>query len=118
MFEAQPALRKQIDSATVATDATIDPIELALIARDAVEDEKACLAIIAQIPAIKLLARGAYRVISGGRYGLELLGARGGHSSLVRNEKNRALWAHVTMAGLKARTQWYRREADRTFTAI
>lgn len=110
-------LRREVDNATTVTDAATDAQEIAIIARDAIGDESAYLAVIAQIPAIKL-GRTTYRVISGGRVGLELLGPRGGSSSLIRNEKNPELWAHVTMAGLKSRSQWYRRETNGTFTAI
>lgn len=118
MFAAQPETRKTIDAATTVVDATVDPIELAVIARDAVDDAETYTKIIAQIPPIKLLARTPYRVVSGGRCGLELLGARGGHSSLIRNEKNPALWAHVEMSGYRGRTTWYRRAADGTFEAL
>lgn len=114
---ANSSIRKSIDAATTVTDAQTDAIEIAKIARDAVANENTYTEIIAQIPAIKLL-RTTYRVVSGGDCGLELVGPRGGWSSLIRNQQNPTLWAHVTMAGLKSRTQWYRREADGTFTAI
>lgn len=123
-MNAARSIRMELDQAASkaeaagTTDHSSDPIELALIARDASGDHAAYMAIIAQIPAIKLLARTPYRVVSGGRAGLELVGARGGHSSLIRNDANPTLWAHVTMGGMTARTQWYRRNADGTFQAI
>lgn len=110
-------IRKTIDSATTIVDSVSDPIEIALIARDASGDESTYTAIIAQIPPIKL-GRTSYRVVSGGKYGLELVGPRGGVSSLVPNMNKPNLWAHIAMSGVRAKSAWYRREQDGTFTAI
>lgn len=115
--DANRRIRDQIAVATTTVDATSDMQEICLIARDAAAEQRgdeAYLAIISQIPPVKL-GRTVYRVVSGGRHGVDLLGPRGGHSCLVRNEKQPALWAHNTMNGYQARTVWYKRHADGTF---
>lgn len=43
------------------------------------------------------------------------MGPRGGHSSLVRNDKRPELWAHVTMKGYSSKTTWYKRTDDGVF---
>lgn len=110
-------VRDQIAIATMTVDAVSDMQEICLIARDAAEEKRGddvYLAIISQIPPIKL-GRTTYRVVSGGRHGVDLIGPRGGHSCLVRNLQNPDMWAHNTMNGYQARTVWYKRQADGTF---
>lgn len=117
LIAAQPNLRRQIDDATskVGCDPTLDAQQACIIAGDHTDDDGTYTQVIAQIAPIKL-GRTTYRVISGSRHGLEILGPRGGHSSLVQNAKNPDMWAHVTMSGIKCKTQWYRRLFDGTFT--
>ncbi len=116
---ANRKVRDQISAASMHFDATTDMQEICLIARDAAEEKRGddvYLAIISQIPPIRL-GRTTYRVVSGGRHGVDLLGPRGGHSCLVRNVNQPDLWAHNTMSGYQARTVWYKRLADGTFGA-
>lgn len=112
--------RREIDAATTTVDTESDALELARMAADAVREGEQrsaeFVAILASIPPIKL-GRTVYRVVYGGCYGFDLAGPRGGHSCLVRNLKNPALWAHNT-GGTSIKTTWYRREADGSFTRI
>ena len=126
-------IRREIESARVDVDVDSDPLELGEIARDAyaeaynarvdgslmdaLELEEQAVAITASIPPV-VLGRTTYVVASAGSVGMELIGPRGGHSSLVRNEKHPDQWAHVTMSGMRARYTWYRRSTDGTFSLI
>jgi hypothetical protein len=122
MFKANAAVRKEIDSATVTTDASVDMQEVCQIARDSRLLDGISGAdyttIIAEIPEI-ILSGKSYRVVSGCTgSGVDLIGKRGGYSCLVRNLKNPTLWAHNTMSGYRCRSIWYRRNADGTFSQI
>lgn len=109
-------VRHEIDAATTEVDTEIDPMHLAMVASDAYEagDKARHRQILANIPPIKL-GRTVYRVVSGGRHGLDLVGPRGGYTSLVQSTNNPTAWAHNAMGG---KTTWYRRNADWSFTAI
>lgn len=61
------------------------------------------------------LGRTEYRVVNSGWLGVDLLGKRGGTSTLVRNQKNPAMWSRVTLT-VGQRSEWYRWNADGTFT--
>lgn len=109
--------RKTIEAARTVIDTETCPQQIGLIARDAAQEdnERKYVEIIAQIPPV-VLGKRTYTVIAAGTVSLELIGPRGGHSSLVRNDKKPHLWAHVTMAGYNAKTVWYKRLEDGTFT--
>ena len=111
-------LRREIDARTITTTA-VDPREISKIAGDASKEgrEKEAIAILAEIPPI-VLGRTTYRVAYAGRHSIELLGPRGGSSSLVQNEKRPDLWSHIAMAGLRSKTTWYKRLPDGTFVPI
>lgn len=119
------SVRKEIDAATVpAADGTLydrasDPRDVARIASDAAQEGRDgdVAKILAGIPGIQL-GKTTYRVAAAGSYGYELVGPRGGSSTLVQNEKNPALWSHVTMAGLRARYSWYKRDAAGLFERV
>lgn len=119
-------VRRQIDAATVASadgtlyDRVSDPRDVARIASDAAQEgrgDDVVAGILASIPGIQL-GKTTYRVAAAGSYGYELVGPRGGASSLIQTEKNPALWAHVAMAGLKARYTWYKRDAVGLFERV
>ena len=111
--------RKGLDAAAarVGPDTTIDPMEQALIAADVIDDYPRYETIIAGIPPV-VLGKTKHRVVSGGRHGLDLVGPRGGSSSLVRSTKDPSAWAHNTSSGYSVKTVWYRRNPDFTFTRI
>lgn len=124
------AERKELDQLTRSPDTKTDPMELAIIAVDAIKEgmdhheggkvipgNKTRYAegtrILADIPPV-VLGKTTYRVVSGSRHGLELAGPRGGWTSLVRSQKDPSQWAHNS--GNK--TVWYRRNPDFTFTRL
>lgn len=111
------SVRKQIDAATTDVDRVTDERALLSIASDAGKEDRDAeqIAILASIPPV-VLGRTAYRIASGAGCFLDLIGPRGGHSSLVQNQRNPQAWAHLTMTGFHSRTVWYRREPDGTFT--
>ena len=118
----QLEFRKQVEAARTELDGTTCPQQIALVARDAFIEahegvtgaETKALETIASIPPV-VLGKRTFTVVAGGTVGLELIGPRGGHSSLVRNDKKPNLWAHVTMAGYNAKTVWYKRLEDGSF---
>ena len=116
-------VRNTIEAARTVVDTVTCPQQIALVARDAYIEahegvtgaEQKAVETVASIPQV-VLSRKTYTVIAGGTCGLELIGPRGGHASLIRNEKNPDNWALVTMSGYRGRTVWYKRAADGTFT--
>lgn len=59
-----------------------------------------------------------YRVRKAGAEGMDLIGPRGGRSTMIRNRANPTLWGHIVMNGRRATSHWYRREPDGTFTSV
>lgn len=114
-------VRKELDATAgnIVDASTIDPMELALIARDMSDagNHDVAKKVLASIPPV-VLGKTKYRVVSGGRHGLDLLGPRGGYSSLVQNVKNRDMWAHNTLSGHNVKTTWYRRRPDFTYEMV
>jgi hypothetical protein len=47
---------------------------------------------------------------------LELVGQRGGSTTLVRNAKHPSMWAHIKMSGYRGTSTWYVRSDDGSFT--
>lgn len=47
---------------------------------------------------------------------IELVGSRGGKSSLIRNVRHPSMWGHLVMSGFRGVTTWYVRNDDDTFT--
>lgn len=115
-------IRQTIEAARTQVDTVTCPQQIAIVARDAYIEanegvtgaEQKAVETVASIPPVVLSGK-TYTVVSGGTCGLELVGPRGGHSSLVRNEKRPELWAHVTMAGFRGKTVWYKRAEDGAF---
>lgn len=114
-------VRKEIDrtKGSVVDASSIDPMELALLARDMYDSDQPDVAkkILASIPPV-ILGKTKYRVVAGGRHGLDLLGPRGGHSSLVQNINDKKMYAHNTMSGYNVKTTWYRQRPDFTFEMV
>ncbi len=108
-------VRHEIDAATTAAglDRELDPMTMAQMAADAYGSCKLDehRRILANIPPVRL-GRTLFRVVGGGRHGLDLAGPRGGYSALVQNPD---LWGHTSM-GSSGKTTWYRRNPDWTFT--
>lgn len=86
------------------------------VANDAWEEgnEAKAIGVLSKIPPIKL-GKTVYRVITGGKHGLMIVGPRGGVSHLVQSSDNPLAYAHNTVHGTQA---WYLRGPDGTFTKI
>jgi hypothetical protein len=114
--EAMREARRDLDTAGVAHDVDVDPQVRASIARDAYDScqPKRSIELLAGIPPI-MLGKTKYRVIHGGEGSFDLVGPRGGSSSLVRSRNDPNAWAHNTMSGHALKTVWYRRNPDFTF---
>lgn len=57
-----------------------------------------------------------FTVASAGPNMIELVGKRGGKSSLIRNVRHPSMWGHLVMSGFRGVTTWYVRNDDGTFT--
>ena len=112
-------VRDELDVAGGTLDAEMDPMAIAQIADDAYAscDKDAHKRLLANIPPV-VLGKTKYRVVHGGRHGLDLVGPRGGSSSLVISRNDPKVWAHNTSGGSSVKTVWYRRNPDYTFTRI
>jgi len=99
------AERAAIYSATVELDTTSDPLELAKMSRDCLTEgsrrEDAHLEILASIPPVKL-GRTVYRVVTGGSWGFDLAGPRGGMSSLVQALRDPSMGAQHELRAQRA----------------
>ncbi len=107
--------RNTIEAARSVLDTVTNVADVGAIASDAVQEGRTAdaVAVIASVSPVTL-GRTTYTVVAAGRYGMTLIGPRGGCSHLVQNLKRPELWAHNS----GARSTWYRLEADGTYTGI
>jgi hypothetical protein len=64
------------------------------------------------------LGKTVYTVVGPLKESLYLRGPRGGESHLQQNRARPQYWAHITMSGYRAKSTWYVRNDDGSFSEV